>query len=197
MTTPRQRVTPESITAELVELAAVGQPGPAGILVDFIYGWVEAILKNSADAEDATQDAFVAVLQAVRAGNFDRDSGKPRSWVTQVAVRKAFDHCRRRRRQTNRQEQDVYVDEIPPPSRRDVNTLIDAERAIKSLDEEERAILLLRYFEGLSLEEVANVLLLPVGTVKSRTFRAYSKLRSLIRSREVSGYIFTASRGKA
>lgn len=197
MKDPKRRITPEDITAELVEKAAAGMPGPAGVLADFIYGWVEAVLKGSPDVDDATQEAFLAVLNAVRNGNFERASGKPSNWVVKIAVRKAIDFHRYNRRHLTRFDSGKSVDEMPPSSRRDISSIIDAEDAINTLNEEERALLLLRYYEGFSIEEISETLSIPDGTVKSRTFRAYTKLRSLVRPQELPAHILNVSRGKA
>jgi RNA polymerase sigma-70 factor (ECF subfamily) len=60
----------------------------------------------------------------------------------------------------------------------------DLERAMRRLPEEFRTVLLLAEVEGLPLEEVARVMACPVGTVKSRIFRAKERLRGLLRDYE-------------
>jgi RNA polymerase sigma-70 factor (ECF subfamily) len=60
----------------------------------------------------------------------------------------------------------------------------DLERAMRRLPEEFRSVLLLAEVEGLPLEEVAQVMACPVGTVKSRIFRAKERLRALLRDYE-------------
>jgi RNA polymerase sigma-70 factor (ECF subfamily) len=60
----------------------------------------------------------------------------------------------------------------------------DLERAMRRLPEEFRSVLLLAEVEGLPLEEVARVMACPVGTVKSRIFRAKERLRGLLRDYE-------------
>ena len=60
----------------------------------------------------------------------------------------------------------------------------DLERAMRRLPEEFRTVLLLAEVEGLPLEEVARVMVCPVGTVKSRIFRAKERLRALLRDYE-------------
>jgi len=60
----------------------------------------------------------------------------------------------------------------------------DLERAMRRLPEEFRTVLLLAEVEGLPLEEVARVMACPVGTVKSRIFRAKERLRGMLRDYE-------------
>lgn len=194
---PTHRVTPKEITAELVEHAAAGMAGPAGILADFIYGWVEAVLKGSPDVDDATQEAFLAVLGAVRSGEFDSVSGRPSNWIVKIAVRKSIDFHRYNRRHSNKFDSEACVDEMPPSSYLDLGSVIDAQTTLNTLSEEERALLLLRYYEGFSIEEISETLSISPGTVKSRTFRAYTKLRALVRPRELPAQILGAPRGKA
>jgi len=194
---PTHRATPNEITAELVEHAAAGMAGPAGILADFIYGWVEAVLKGSPDVDDATQEAFLAVLNAVRSGEFDMVSGRPSNWVVKIAVRKSIDFHRYNRRHSNKFDAKTPVDEMSPPTGLDIGAVIDARTTLSALSEEERALLLLRYYEGFSIEEISDTLSISQGTVKSRTFRAYTKLRALIRPRDLPVQVLGGTRGKA
>jgi RNA polymerase sigma-70 factor, ECF subfamily len=192
----RRRVTAEDITADLIEEAAAGVRGAAGILADFIYGWVQAVLKGSPDVDDATQEAFLAVLDAVRRRQFKIDSGKPSSWVAKVSVNRAIDFHRRQQWHLKKFDHGAVLEDVQNPNNFDIDFTIDVKSAANTLDKEERALLLLRYYENLSIEEVAEVLSIPVGTVKSRTFRAQTKLTNMLHSQKPGPHLLSMPGGK-
>ena len=74
--------------------------------------------------------------------------------------------------------------DAPEESASAVDAHTDLERAMRRLPEEFRTVLLLAEVEGLPLEEIARVMACPVGTVKSRIFRAKERLRALLRDYE-------------
>jgi RNA polymerase sigma-70 factor (ECF subfamily) len=74
--------------------------------------------------------------------------------------------------------------DAPDDDARTMDAHTDLERAMRRLPEEFRSVLLLAEVEGLPLEEVAQVMACPVGTVKSRIFRAKERLRALLRDYE-------------
>ena len=138
------------------------------------------IAGNAADAEEAAQDGFVKAWRAL--GRFR--AGAPfRPWLLRIVANEA----RNRRRSAGRRAhlalrvatQEPSGDAAPSPEA----SLLSAEQrehllaAVNGLPEEQRAVISLRYFVGLSEHEVAEALDLPPGTVKSRTSRALERLR--------------------
>jgi RNA polymerase sigma-70 factor (ECF subfamily) len=117
------------------------------------------------DGADAAQETLVAVF---------RNLGQLKSpealfgWVRSIAVREAVRIARRRR---------VVVEPADPPSETDMSLAADIDDVLHRLSPEHRAVLTLRHIEGLDEQEVARVLALPVGTVRSRLFRARSAFR--------------------
>src|SRR5262245_17726587 len=104
----------QRIGVELLAAVADGREKEAGLLVDYIYGWVEIVLKRgSCEIEDATQEAFITVLKATRAQKFDpARNGKASSWVAKIAVRKAIDCRRSAGRRNARVDSEADVSEI-------------------------------------------------------------------------------------
>ena len=137
---------------------------------------------NAADAEEAAQDGFVKAWRAL--GRF-RDGAPFRPWLVQIVANEA----RNRRRSAGRRAhlalraatEHPSGDAAPSPEA----AVLSAEQregllaAVNELPEDQRAVISLRYFLGLSEQEVAAALDLPSGTVKSRTSRALDRLREL------------------
>jgi len=135
---------------------------------------------DGADAEEAAQDGFVKAWRAL--GRF-RDGAPFRPWLLQIVANEA----RNRRRSAGRRAhlavraatEHASGDAAPSPE----VALLSAEQreallaAVNELPEDQRTVITLRYFLGLSEQEVAETLALPTGTVKSRTSRALERLR--------------------
>lgn len=135
---------------------------------------------NAADAEEAAQDGFVKAWRAL--GRF-RDGAPFRPWLLQIVANEA----RNRRRSAGRRAhlalraatEHSSGDAAPSPEA----ALLSAQQrealltAVNDLPEDQRSVITLRYFVGLSEQEVADTLDLPTGTVKSRTSRALERLR--------------------
>jgi RNA polymerase sigma-70 factor (ECF subfamily) len=169
--------------------AAAGLKEPSDALVDFIFEKVRVVLgRNSPDSDEATSDVYLKIINAIHSGKFNANKeGKPSSWVTKIAVRVAIDYRRSATRYCAKF--DAYDDgaELTDPQWVDPSLQLEqyqraalARSFLEDLDEDHRAVILLRYYEELSLEEVADTLDIPVGTVKSRLSRAESRLRAAI-----------------
>jgi RNA polymerase sigma-70 factor (ECF subfamily) len=142
------------------------------------------ITRNSADAEDATQDALVKAWRAL--GRFRVDEPL-RPWLLRIVANEA----RNRRRSVGRRERlilraaDSSGEAAPSPE----TTVLDREqrtellRALDDLPDGAREVLACRYLLELTEEETAAALDVPVGTVKSRTSRALERLKEAYGSR--------------
>jgi RNA polymerase sigma factor (sigma-70 family) len=119
--------------------------------------------------DDAVQETFVAVLRHLRSL---REPAAMKGWVRRIAVHEAVKAARRRAWPTPPDE----LPETPEPTP-DVDTALDVQSTLTRLSPEQRAVLVLRDVDGLSEEEAAEVLRLPVGTVKSRLHRARAAFR--------------------
>jgi RNA polymerase sigma factor (sigma-70 family) len=134
---------------------------------------------SAADAEDAAQDAFVKAWRAL--GRFR--TGSPfRPWLLRIVANEAHNRRRSSGRRANlalRAAKELSGDAAPSPEA----TLLDAETrtrllaAVDELPDDQRTVIVLRYFVGLPEEEVAAALDVARGTVKSRNARALERLR--------------------
>jgi len=142
------------------------------------------ILDNRSEAEDVAQDIFVKVFQSLH--EF-RGASRFSTWLYRITVNHCLNYIRRRTRQQQTlvaAEPEEWMQESPTSNPH--RTLEQKERwalvqaKLQVLSPEYRTILLLRDFEGLSYEEIADVLQLESGTVKSRLHRARTELKALL-----------------
>ena len=166
---------------ELVERAQRGDRDAfAGLLArsaDRLYAIAFLMLRERANAEDAVQDAC---LKAWRDLPGLRDPDRYDAWIRRILVRACVDQLRRRRRRPT----EVPLLPIHAPSTSDPGRLVaDADelgRAFAQLSAEHRAVVVLSHFDDLTAPEIASILGIPVGTVKSRLHHALRVLRGAI-----------------
>jgi len=145
------------------------------------YGLAYRVLQNSALAEDAVQDAFLAVWRT--AATYIRERGKPSTWLLTLVHRRAVDIVRREQR---RREPTPAEAAAPVGTAADEEaTLRDRRRAVQAalrqLPADQREAIELAYYGGLTQSELARQLGVPLGTVKSRMFAGLRKLGDLLR----------------
>jgi len=144
------------------------------------YRVARGVLRNSADAEDVAQEAL---LRAYRRFERLRDRGRFRAWLVRIAFRLAIDRTRSSKRREVRET--LWSQAAPRASAEDIAATSEFQahlgRAMDELPEKQRLVLLLAAMEGHTLEEVAEMLGLPVGTVKSRLFFARKQLVEKLR----------------
>jgi len=149
-----------------------------------IFNMAYRMLHNREEAEDITQEAFLNVFRAIDSFKGDRFS----PWIYKIASNLCLDHLRRRRLPTVSLDAPVNADmdvareiadntSLPEEEALSEALGIDIQRAIDSLPERYRVVTVLRHIEDLSYEEIAEVLGIPLGTVKTRLFRAREMLR--------------------
>ena len=136
------------------------------------------VLRNTADAEDVAQEALLRAYQSFARL---REPSRFRGWLVRIAFRIALDRLRAAKRREQRDLRWSQPEHQPPA--RTVEELAAAnqfqghlERALEELPEKLRLVLLLSAMEGHTLEEIAVLLQVPLGTVKSRIFIARKKL---------------------
>jgi RNA polymerase sigma-70 factor, ECF subfamily len=121
-------------------------------------------------ADDAAQDAFVSAIQALSTFDQARPLGP---WLTRIAVNRAIDVLRRERGTATLDDRWVDDPGDPIPD-------VDLVRALTRLERERRAVIVLHYWLGYPLQEIAQILEIPTGTVSSRLSRALAELREFL-----------------
>lgn len=138
---------------------------------DRIFAVCLRILADRESALDATQDTFVAAFRKVH--QFQGNSALG-TWLYRIAVNTCYDHLRKTRRRPS-EPMPEHLDYPDPGAEATVEAAAhrgEIELALAALPPEFRAAVILSDIEGMSLPDIALVLGVPVGTVKSRVFRA-------------------------
>lgn len=144
-----------------------------------VYNLCLRILGDPEEAADASQDTFLAALRKL---NTFRGDSAFTTWLHRVAVNACYDSLRKKRRrpllQIVRDEDDERPEPaLPAPDHADdVVFSVDVARALLEIPEEFRMVLVMADVQDLPYDEIASVLEIPVGTVKSRVFRGRAAL---------------------
>jgi RNA polymerase sigma factor (sigma-70 family) len=168
----------------LVALVARGEDGALAELYDrfghVAYGLALKVVRDPALAEDAVQDAFLAVWRS--SGRFVAERAKASTWILTLVHRRAVDVVRRE--QPRRTEP---LETAPQPS---ANLTEDeawlrlqrtrVQDALRRLPDQQREAIELAYYGGFTQSELADRLGEPLGTIKSRMFSGLARLRELL-----------------
>jgi len=176
--------------AELVTRSKTGDTVAFGELVSryqkTVYRIILRMVKTPDDADDLTQDTFVRAYRGLKTFKEEFDF---HPWLYRIAVNQAINFINRRKRQAAVDLEEVPEGDIkqgpepesPVQSASRQELLENLEDALQQLPEEQRTVFLLRVQEGLSYEEIAQVMGTPKGTVMSRLARARMALRRYLR----------------
>lgn len=182
----------ETTMATLVHRAQAGEQAAFATLVEAhserIYNYLLRMLNDREEAEDLTQETFVRAWQAL--GRF-RGGAAFSTWLYRIATNLAIDSLRRRQRsgptqsieEPHQSEDGETERQWPDPERPPDEQVIARElqeavwQAVGQMTPKLRAVLVMYDFEQMSYEEIARVLRVPLGTVKSRLFNARKQLR--------------------
>jgi len=163
----------------LVERAANGDHDAFAQLVRAAVGRLDTaarlILRDPDLARDAIQDALLAAWRDLPTL---RDPDRFEGWLYRLTTRSCLQLARRRRRRRIEVEiLPIHAPSTPDPASEVADRAV-VDSVMRHLDERSRSIVVLHYFLGLPLTEVASVLGIPVGTVKSTLHRALGEMRA-------------------
>ncbi|MFQ5490305.1 MAG: RNA polymerase sigma factor [Phycisphaerae bacterium] len=175
--------THRDIQDELLVLQC--QQGDAAALKTLISRWQPRLARLAwrltADREaarDVVQDAWLAIVRGLR--RLD-DPARFRSWAYRIVNNKCADWTRRRvvQRSVARDLQNAAVTKAADQTGKTDSTgeVASMRQALKRLPDEQRSILSLHYLDGMGVADIARVLDVPVGTVKSRLYHARNRLK--------------------
>lgn len=158
-----------------------------------VFNLVSRLLRDSDDACDVVQEVFLKVFRKI--GTFRGDSTL-KTWIYRIAVNEAHNHSRwngRHRRQEvgleGGEDERGYCDTLSAPGDSPFDYVLDQERhrlvesALADLNPSFRSVIVLRDVEDMSYEEIAEILQIPLGTVKSRILRGREALRMELEKR--------------
>jgi RNA polymerase sigma-70 factor (ECF subfamily) len=174
---------------EIMLKIAQGDRAAFGVLYDRfsapLYSLALRMLGNEAEAQDMLQEVFLSILS--KAPAFSPERGTAFAWVVAQLRNRIIDRLRARRRRGELTE--TYAADLEPSGSAALTSSqnLDAtERArevrsaLDQLDEEQRQVLRLAFFEGMTQSEIAEKLEEPLGTIKSRASRGMARLRSVL-----------------
>lgn len=181
--------TPVNDDAQLIEATLAGKSTAFGQLVqkyqDRLYNTLVHVVHSPEDARDVLQEAFVQAF--VKLETFQRTSAFY-TWLYRIAFNVAASFCRRRRPTVSVEQareakgQEPIDDRAGPTQRLEQDERCrQVQQALATLSEEHRVVLVLREIDGYCYETIAEMLDLPVGTVRSRLHRARLQLREQLK----------------
>jgi RNA polymerase sigma-70 factor (ECF subfamily) len=170
------------VRMDLIERTLAGDPNSFKLIFDqyknLVYRTAYLILDNSSEAEDALQETFLKVYRFL--GKYQPSKGAFTTWLYRITV----NHCLNQRRKLVRFMKPIETfDEKVHTSLEDKLSEEQAlQQALKRLSNKLRVVIILRYFLDLSYSEIAQVLDIPLGTVKSRLNMGLKKVRSELKA---------------
>ena len=188
----RQRgpLSQQALDLQCLQRAQAGDTRSLSELYDrytpLLYPVALRILRSSADAEDAVQDAWLQVWK--RSASYDPRRGTVAAWLITVIRTRALDRYRSMASR-NRAESKVDPEPVTPPedpTKSAVHVQLSARvrEALAQLTPQQRECIEIAYFEGLSQSEIAERLQAPLGTVKSWTRQGLMRLREMMPQEE-------------
>ncbi|MGE0133006.1 MAG: sigma-70 family RNA polymerase sigma factor [Blastocatellales bacterium] len=172
----------------LVQRVATGDQSALATLYDttnrLVYGLVLRVLGDPSSAEEVLLDVYTQVWR--QAANYDTNRGAPLAWLTTIARSRAIDRLRSGWQDQRRKEPLDVLGDAPGGEASPEEMTVASERqrfvreALNSLTPEQREVIELAYYSGLSHSEIAAKLNQPLGTVKTRTRLGMMKLREAL-----------------
>ncbi len=168
---------------DLLDEAQQGSGEAFGMLVagsvDRCYAIAYRILRDAERAHDSVQEALVGAwidLPSLR------DPARFEAWLTRLVVNACYTEARRERRWQTKLRLLPVENPVSPDTTGAVADRDELERAFGRLTVEQRTVVVLHYFGGQSSEEIASMLRIPAGTVRSRLHHAMRQLRAAVES---------------
>ncbi len=141
-----------------------------------VYAFALSVLKNKHDAEDVTQDCYVAIFAS--AGSYF-PVGKPMAWIITIARNLCLRRLRARRYSAELDDED-WGDLLSDNEAITFEDKVILHACMEELSDEERQIITLYAVSGFKHREIAEILDLPLSTVLSKYYRALRKLRRIL-----------------
>ena len=159
-----------------------------------IFAYISLYIRDQALAEDLFQDTFMKVIQSVRAGKY-QDNGKFISWVMRIAHNLIIDHFRRIKQMNTISNDDYESDLFNSKKLCDSNVeddMIskqiqkDVRKMISFLSDDQREVIILRHYAGLSFKEIADLTGVSINTALGRMRYALINMRKLMEEKKIS-----------
>lgn len=159
-----------------------------------VFTYIVLIVKNHQLAEDIFQDTFIKVIRSLKTGKYT-ENGKFVSWVLRIAHNLIIDHFRKEKLLSTTSNDDTEIDLFNSQKYSDENIedkLVyeqitdDVRKLIDLLPEDQRQVIIMRHYMGLSFKEISEQTDVSINTALGRMRYALINLRKLIRSNQLS-----------
>jgi RNA polymerase sigma factor (sigma-70 family) len=159
-----------------------------------VFAYISLYIRDQALAEDLFQDTFMKVIQSVKTGKY-QDNGKFISWVMRIAHNLIIDHFRRIKQMNTISNDDYESDLFNSKKLCDSNVeddMIsrqiqkDVRKMITFLPEDQREVVILRHYAGLSFKEIAEITDVSINTALGRMRYALINMRKLMEEKKIS-----------
>lgn len=141
------------------------------------YKIAYSYVKNEDDALDIVHDAICKALQKI---DTLKNIEVVKTWFYKILVNSAIDYIRKNNKYVSLSQEDMINEKIS----NDIYSDIDLEQALDRLSEEYKSIIMLRYFEDMKIEEIANVLQQNINTVKTKLYKGLRRLKIKINTED-------------
>ncbi len=159
-----------------------------------VYTYIYLTIKNHSLAEDLFQETFIKVIQSLRAGKY-KDNGRFLSWVIRIGHNLIIDHFRKEKQMNSISNDDSELDLLNNKKLAEDNIedlLVsdqireDIRKLINELPADQREVVLMRHFGGLSFREIADQTGVSINTALGRMRYALINLRKMIKEKDIS-----------
>ena len=159
-----------------------------------VYTYIYLTIKNHSLAEDLFQETFIKVIQSLRAGKY-KDNGRFLSWVIRIAHNLIIDHFRKVKQMNSISNDDSELDILNNKKLAEDNIediLVsdqikdDIRKLVNELPADQREVVLMRHFGGLSFKEIADQTDVSINTALGRMRYALINLRKMIKEKDLS-----------
>jgi RNA polymerase sigma factor (sigma-70 family) len=159
-----------------------------------VYSYISLYIRDQALVEDIFQDTFLKVIQSVRAGKY-QDNGKFVSWVMRIAHNLIIDHFRRLKQMNTMSNDDYESDlfnskKLTDDNIEDIIVKVqirkDVRRLIGHLPDDQREVVILRHYAGLSFKEIAEITDVSINTALGRMRYALINMRKIMEEKKIN-----------
>ncbi|NLA49248.1 MAG: sigma-70 family RNA polymerase sigma factor [Bacteroidales bacterium] len=159
-----------------------------------VFAYISLYIRDQALAEDIFQDTFMKVIQSVKKGRY-QDNGKFLSWVMRIAHNLIIDHFRRVKQMNtisnNEYETDLFNSKKLSDSTVEDNLIRrqiqkDVRKMISYLPDDQREVVILRHYAGLSFKEIADITNVSINTALGRMRYALINMRKIMEEKKIS-----------
>jgi len=159
-----------------------------------VFAYISLYIRDQALAEDLYQDTFMKVIQSVKAGKY-YDNGKFISWVMRIAHNLIIDHFRRVKQMNTISNDDYESDLFNSRKLAEANVednMIrrqiqkDVRKMISQLPDDQREVVILRHYAGLSFKEIADITDVSINTALGRMRYALINMRKIMEEKKIS-----------